>query len=311
MGCAPGLAAPTHASVLPGQETLLANEAPIQREDAPNAPQTGYTVSGHVAEFSPCFGSQRGVTVALNPGGYSAQTDLMAGNFSFANIPDGNYTISIPSMCNIYGCWQSVNISVSGADVSGVNVCMNSPATNTPTNTPTSAPTQTFTPTPTNTPTNTPTSAPTQTFTPTPTNTPTNTPTQTSAPTATPTSSTHTIFGHVAEFPTCFGSQRGVTVALNPGGYSAQTDLMAGNFSFANIPDGNYTISIPSMCNIYGCWQSVNISVSGADVSGVNVCMNSPATNTPTSTPTAIPTVGQPMKYYFVPNTMRGYDSTW
>lgn len=143
------------------QTTSALEEEPNHVASSSASTVTGYTVAGHVAEFPPCFGSQRGIGVALNPGGYTAQTDLINGNFVLNNIPDGNYTVSIPSMCNIYGCWQSVQISVSGADVTGVNVCMNSSATSTPTRTPTQTPTNTPSATPTFTDTQTPTFTPT------------------------------------------------------------------------------------------------------------------------------------------------------
>lgn len=96
----------------------------------------------------------------------------------------------------------------------------------------------------------------------------------------------YTIRGHVAEFPSCSGSMRGVTVYLEPLGLTTQTDLIpGGDFSFANIPEGDYTVRIPG-CNPYGCWTDAPITVNGTDAFAT-VCM---VTFTPTPTPTLTPT---------------------
>jgi len=91
-----------------------------------------------------------------------------------------------------------------------------------------------------------------------------------------PQSAGHTVSGHVAEFPSCEGSMRGVTVALKPTDRTTATDLLpGGSFAFSNVPDGDYTLVVLSPCNPYGCWQDTPVTVAAADVY-VGICMNAP-----------------------------------
>lgn len=142
--------------------TLSPCPAAAQMRDASAAPNctlvptstpTGpaYTIRGHVAEFPPCQGSMRGVTVYLEPLGLTTQTDLLpGGDFSFVNIPNGVYTARVRG-CNPFGCWVDAPITVNGADA-GASICM-ATFTPTPTVTPLVTPTSTLTPTPTVAPT--------------------------------------------------------------------------------------------------------------------------------------------------------------
>lgn len=112
------------------------------------------------------------------------------------------------------------------------------------------------------------------------------TPSPTLTATPTPTGATYTITGYVAEMPECSGRMRGATVALLPLGLTTQTDLIpGGNFTFANIPNGAYTLRVAG-CNPFGCWRETAINVNSADAFAA-ICM---ATAPPTVTPTPVPT---------------------
>ncbi len=116
--------------------TLDIELAPVEREP-------GYTVSGYVAEFPACSGRMRGVGVTLEPIGLSADSSIDGGEFSFSDVPPGDYVVSVAG-CNPFGCWRGSPISVVDGDVQTA-VCMNEP-------TPTPEPVFTFTPCATATP---------------------------------------------------------------------------------------------------------------------------------------------------------------
>jgi hypothetical protein len=83
----------------------------------------GFIVSGRVAEFPlGCSGAMRGVTVQLDPLGWTTQTDLAAGRFSFGGVPPGDYTLAVFPSCNPFGCWPAQSIHVEDTDV-GLDVC--------------------------------------------------------------------------------------------------------------------------------------------------------------------------------------------
>lgn len=78
----------------------------------------GFIVSGRVAEFPlGCQGAMRGVTVQLDPLGWTTQTDLAGGNFSFGAVPPGDYTLRVSPSCNPFGCWAPQTIHVGDSDV--------------------------------------------------------------------------------------------------------------------------------------------------------------------------------------------------
>ena len=56
---------------------------------------------------------------------------------------------------------------------------------------------------------------------------------------------------------------------------------MIGEFHFENIPPGTYTLYVVSGCNPYGCWPSVEVTVTDQDVF-VNMDLNPAPTPTPT-----------------------------
>ena len=90
-----------------------------------NAPR--YAVSGTVAEFLPCSGRMRGVTVVLEPLGLSVQTGLGpddGGTFRFEGVRPGNYILRVAQDCSqIEGCWRETPVQVVAADVSA-DVCL-------------------------------------------------------------------------------------------------------------------------------------------------------------------------------------------
>lgn len=87
--------------------------------DDPN----GVRVSGHVAEFPlGCQGAMRGVTVRLEPGGFSSQTDLVDGSFAFDGISPGEYALTVDPPCNPFGCWSPQDVRVGTVDQS-LTVC--------------------------------------------------------------------------------------------------------------------------------------------------------------------------------------------
>lgn len=84
----------------------------------------------------------------------------------------------------------------------------------------------------------------------------------------------HRISGSVAEFPHCEGRMRGVTVRLEPLGETTVTSIgpdSGGIFDFANVPPGDYTLTIEPRCNPFGCWDPVPVRVVDQDVA-VQVC---------------------------------------
>lgn len=83
----------------------------------------GVIVSGRVAASTlGCAGAARDVTVRLDPLGWTTAPDLVAGNFSFAAVPAGEYTVSVSPPCGAAGCWQPQAIQVGDEDI-GLEFC--------------------------------------------------------------------------------------------------------------------------------------------------------------------------------------------
>lgn len=98
--------------------------------------------------------------------------------------------------------------------------------------------------------------------------------------TATP-SVPRVVHGRVAEFPLgCQGAQRGVTVVLEPLGWTTPTSLEDGSFRFEQVPPGDYTLRV-DYCNPFGCWPEEAITVASGDVHEVLCPVASDATPTP------------------------------
>lgn len=114
----------THLS-LGGYQVRLRKEEPV----------VGYSISGYVAEFPACSGRMRGVTVVLEPLGLTTQTTIGGGEYSFTDVPPGNYILSVDQGCNPSGCWLDSPVDVSDSDVS-TDICMG-PRGEDPTPTPT------------------------------------------------------------------------------------------------------------------------------------------------------------------------------
>ena len=115
-----------------------------------------FSVSGIVAEFPPCNGLMRGVTVVLEPLGLSMETSVDGGAFSFAGVPPGDYVLSVGG-CNPFGCWREEHARVVDEDLQ-ISICMDerdptpsspvfTPTPSLPSVTPTSTATASFAPT--------------------------------------------------------------------------------------------------------------------------------------------------------------------
>jgi hypothetical protein len=109
----------------------------------PAIPAGEFSITGSVAEFPPCSGRMRGVTVTLEPLGWTTQTSLGpdGGLFEFDPVPPGDYTLTVTPGCNPFGCWRDTPVPVTG-EHARVEICMDAP-------TPAVPPTPTRTPTPT------------------------------------------------------------------------------------------------------------------------------------------------------------------
>jgi hypothetical protein len=82
----------------------------------------GLTVSGRVAASPLCEGSMPGVTVEIDPPGWTQRTDLAGGTFRFDAVPPGDYTLTVSPSCNASGCFAPRPIQVSDSEVS-VTIC--------------------------------------------------------------------------------------------------------------------------------------------------------------------------------------------
>ena len=106
-------------------------------------------------------------------------------------------------------------------------------------------------------------------------------------PTATPINPGGAINGTV--FESFSGYLRGATVTLAPLGWEDVTSVSDGSFSFAAVPDGDYTLIVKSPgCTPFGCYKPEPVTVAGSKVF-VSIYPNPLATVTPTPTPTATP----------------------
>jgi hypothetical protein len=78
---------------------------------------TGFSINGCVDEF-PGSGrcGQVDALVQLNPLGLISYTFLNSG-FRFANIPPGDYSLSVLDRCNPSGCWNDVPVAIIDHDV--------------------------------------------------------------------------------------------------------------------------------------------------------------------------------------------------
>lgn len=102
-------------------------------------------------------------------------------------------------------------------------------------------------------------------------------------------SGNHVVSGIVAEFPSCTGAMRGVTVVLEPLNITTTTSVDAGRFAFRDVPPGDYTLRVLEGCNPFGCWEVEPVRV-GSDNVDLTVCMTAIGPDpSPTPTPTAGP----------------------
>ena len=135
LSCSTSTSAITPAvTPMPIDTPTLNSTALPKLTDTAISSSTGHTVSGHVAEFPPCFGTMRGMIVVLEPTGRTTMTDLSAALFSFEHVSDGNYTLVVSPPCNPFGCWPETPVAVAGADVD-VQICPVAKAAPTPAST--------------------------------------------------------------------------------------------------------------------------------------------------------------------------------
>lgn len=107
----------------PGHQFFFFRSAISSHFELALADPTGRRVAGHVAEFPlGCQGAMRGVTVTLEPGGFTTQTDLAAGQFVFDGVSPGDYALTVSPACNPFGCWPVHEVHVGDEDVS-LTVC--------------------------------------------------------------------------------------------------------------------------------------------------------------------------------------------
>jgi hypothetical protein len=159
---------------------------------------TSFTISGTIAPASLGSGSQ----VALSQSGTTLATVIAdgSGNFAFNNVPNGAYTVT-PSKSGVSFSPLSTNVSVSGANVTGVNFNA--------------------------------------------------------------TSQTWSLSGNVSP------ALSGVNVALTGQSNANTTTDSLGNYSFAGLANGTYTLT-PTAAGYVFSPAARTVIVSGANVSGVN-----------------------------------------
>lgn len=120
---------------------------------------TGFRIDGCVNEFPglPCGANFE--TVRLETLGLTSMLDLDSDRqFHFENIPPGEYVLRVVRVCNPFGCWEEVPVTITDQDVYvTIDLIPN------PTFTPAATCTLTTTPTPSLTATVTPTPTPTRT----------------------------------------------------------------------------------------------------------------------------------------------------
>ena len=100
--------------------TAIPTSTPFPVPVNPTAPPPtgfvpGYTVSGDVLDSSTSF--LLGGTLTLEPSGRTATTDPTFGEYSFTDVPDGVYTVTVTPVCVAYGCYQPKELVVEGGDV--------------------------------------------------------------------------------------------------------------------------------------------------------------------------------------------------
>jgi inhibitor of cysteine peptidase len=167
-----------------------------------NATVGEYTISGTITANSVAL---TGVTVTLSGTSSGTATTDTSGNYSFANLESGSYTIT-PSMTGYIFTSVSQVVTVNGADVTGND----------------------FTATAS-------------------------------------TGSTYSISGTVTTGTG--GILSGVTITLSGANTGTVLSDASGNYSFANLESGSYTVT-PSMTGYTFTPASQVVTVNGADVTG-------------------------------------------
>jgi hypothetical protein len=104
-----------HCLILAVEYALSGCPGESEPTPAPSRTPLGFNIDGCLDEF-PGSGScgQIGVGVRLEPLGlYSYAFN----RFHFADVPPGDYVISVPLRCNPFGCWPDVPVTVVDHDV--------------------------------------------------------------------------------------------------------------------------------------------------------------------------------------------------
>jgi hypothetical protein len=266
----------------PVNQTVTVNGTNITGVNFTATVNPTYTISGAVSPVS----AGNGTTLTLSGARTGTATGDASGNYSFANLANGTYTVT-PSRSGYTFSPASQTVTVNGANITGVNFAATPNPTYTISGTvsPVSAGSGTtlalsgaatgtatgdasgnysFTNLANGTYTVTPSRAG-YTFTPASQTITVNGSNVTGVNFSATVAATGTISGNVS--PASAGN--GTTLTLSGAGTGSTTGDGSGNYSFAALTNGTYTIT-PSRSGYSFTPSSQTVTVSGANVSGVN-----------------------------------------
>jgi LmbE family N-acetylglucosaminyl deacetylase len=258
-----------------------------------NATATAFTATAQTYTISGTITGAAGATVTLSSGGSTVATITSGASgttYSFTNVPNGSYTVT-PSLASYTFSPTSASVTVNGANasataftataqtytisgtitgVAGATVTLSSGGSTVATITSgASGTTYSFTNVPNGSYTVTP-SFSGYTFSPTSAAVTVNgANASATAFTATATVQTYTISGTIT-------GVAGATVTLSSGGSTVATvtsGASGATYSFSNVPNGSYTVT-PTLAGYTFAPTSTPVTVSGANVTGVNFAIS-------------------------------------